>query len=113
MTSHTEQEAPNHDLSERKRLADQRWTRHSDGRADAPILVAGMSVIGSPGRRRSAAPDVAGGAADCLPRQQWAHWRVGSSLPTSLRLAVLWPQRGGWHPLRLSRLEIRHRGPLS
>ena len=38
--------------------------------------------------------------------------RDGPSLPAPLRLAVPRPQRGGRHPLRLSRLEVRRRRQL-
>ena len=60
------------------------------------------------GRRRPAAADAAGRAADRLPRQRRAGRRPRSPLPAPLRLAVLRPQRGGRPALRLSRLEVRH-----
>ena len=83
-----------------------------DGRADAAILAAGGDVVGAEGRRRADAADAAGRAADRVPRQRGPGRRHGPSLPAPLRLAVPRPQRGERHPLRLSRLEIRHRGQL-
>ena len=50
--------------------------------------------------------------ADRVPRQRGADRHPGPSLPASLRLAVLRPQRGRRAALRLSRLEVRHRGQL-
>jgi hypothetical protein len=50
--------------------------------------------------------------ADRISRQLGAGRGDGSSLPPSLRFAVSRPQRGGWDPLHLSRLEIRRFGKV-
>ena len=47
-----------------------------------------------------------------LPRQRGPRRRHGPSLPASLRVAVLRPQRGRRPALRLSRLEVRRRRQL-
>ncbi len=53
-----------------------------------------------------------GRAADRVPRQFGAGRGHGPQMPAPLRLLVPRAQRGRRHPLRLSRLEIRHGGQL-
>ena len=89
-----------------------RRSRHADGRADAALLATGGAVVGARRRRRADAADAARRTADRLSRQRGPGRHHGSSLPASLRVAVLRPQRGRRPALRLSRLEIRRRRQL-
>src|SRR5437879_1621655 len=102
----------NHAHFSRKRHADARWAGHAHGQSDARILDPRLPVLGAQGRRRADAAHAAGRAAHRLPRHQRQGRHHGASLPASLRLAVLWAQRGRRAALRLSRLEVRRRRQL-
>src|SRR5690242_7570810 len=85
---------------------------YAHGRVDARILDPGLPAGGAEGQRAADAAEAARREADRLPRQRGPHRHSRSSLPAPLRLDVLRPQRGRWPALRLSRLEVRHRGQL-
>src|ERR1700737_2789366 len=92
--------------------ADPGWSCDHDGRIDAAILDSVLLVLGARARRRAAPPDATRRETDRVPRQRRPGRRDGSSLPPPLRLAVPRTQRGARAALRLSRLEVRHRGEL-
>ena len=74
--------------------------------------IPGGHVLGARARRRARPPDAARREADRVSRQRRPGRRDGPSLPAPLRVAVPGTQRGGRHPLHLSRLEVRRRRQL-
>ena len=95
------------DKCNRKRTAHPSRRRHHDGRPDAAVLAARREVLGSRCRQRAAAAHAAGREVGRVPRPHGTRRCDGSSLPASLRIAVLWPQRAGRAALRLSWLAVR------
>src|SRR5579884_1205040 len=85
----------------------------ADGRIAAPLLAAGAVVRRAARTRRRAEEDRGSWRGTArLPRHKRAGRRHRSILPPSRRQSLARPQRGMRHPMRLSRLEVRHRRRL-
>ena len=97
----------------RERASDPGRARHADGRADAPLLGAGVLFEGAARTRLPADPrhaDVR--EPGRVPRHDGAGGPRRRALPAPHGVDVLRPQRGMRAALRLSRLEVRRRRQL-
>src|SRR5262249_287116 len=88
-------------------------SRHPDGPYVTRLLARGAVGRGAAGERLSAgAREDAVGAAARLPRQRGQIRADRRILRPPRRVALVWPQRGAWPALLLSRLEIRRDRPV-
>src|ERR1700724_3284732 len=95
-------------VSERERAFDPYGSRDADGRIVSTFLDPGLPIRGDFGPGWSAAAcEAIGREARCIPRFKRSGRAGEPVLRPSWRGSVLRPERGGGHPLRLSRLEVQ------